>query len=118
MPEIGGIKVSVTGAKSEASLTKEVISNEINRNVERWSKFSRINNVNIDIKRLDKGGKTSYCVRIEATGEGSFHADAEEWSLENAMHEALDMIGRELLKKRGKNENLLRRLFSRKPRSG
>ena len=59
---------------------------------------SRINLVNIDIKRIDKGGRVQYTVRIEATGQGAHHADASDWSLEKAMTAALNRLDKELLK--------------------
>ena len=42
-------------------------------------------------------------MRIEATGEGSHHADAEGWSLEEAMHQSLERLTKELLKKKEKS---------------
>ena len=96
------IKVSMAGAGGETNFTKDVIAKEIERSMERLSKISRINTVNIDIRRHEKGGRVKYSVRIEATGDGAHHADAHEWSLENAMHEALDRLDKELLKKKEK----------------
>lgn len=99
---IEGINVSVSGGKEETDFTKNVVSNEIKRNVERWSKFSKVNMLNINIERHDTGGRIKYSVKMEATGDGAFHADSHDWSLENAMHEALERMGKELLKKKEK----------------
>jgi ribosome-associated translation inhibitor RaiA len=96
------VKVSLTGMKDETSLTKGIVETEVRRNIERWSRFSRVNLVNIDVRRADKGGRTRYEVRIEATGEGSHHADASGWNLEGAMHEALDRLGKEIIRKKEK----------------
>jgi ribosome-associated translation inhibitor RaiA len=99
-----GIKVSLTGVHEETSSTKDAVNNDIEKNMEFFSKISRINTVNIDVRRIDKGGRVNYTVRIEATGEGSYHADAEEWGLEKAMEEALERLGKELLRKKEKRK--------------
>lgn len=94
------IKVSLTGAGKETRFTKDVIAKDIERSMERLSRISRINLVNIDIKRHDKGGRVKYSVRIEATGDGAHHADAHGWGLEKAVQEALGRLEKELLKKK------------------
>ena len=94
------IKVSLTGMGEETGFTKDVVTKDIERSIGVLSKISRINLVNIDVKRHDKGGRVKYSVRIEATGDGAHHADVHDWSLENAMHEALERLGKELLKKK------------------
>jgi ribosome-associated translation inhibitor RaiA len=101
------IKVSLTGADEETGFTKDVIAKDIERSTERLSKISRINLVNIDIKRHGKGGRVKYSVRIEATGDGAHHADAHEWSLEKAMQEALARLEKEMLKKKGKRSSTI-----------
>jgi ribosome-associated translation inhibitor RaiA len=95
-----GIKISVSGAGEETNNTREVMSKEIQRNVERWSRFSSVNMININIERHTKGGKVKYSVEMEATGDGAHHADAFGWSPENAMHEALERMNEMLLKKK------------------
>jgi len=96
------LKISLTGMGEETGFTKSVIGNDIERAARRLSGISRINLMNIDVKRHDKGGRVKYSVRIEATGDGAHHSDAHGWSLENAMHEALDRLGKELLKMKEK----------------
>jgi hypothetical protein len=112
-----GIKVSVSGAKAENAMTKDLIAAEIRRNIERWGKFSGITSLSINIKRADDGGKVRYTVRAEATGNGSYHADAEDWNLEPAMHETLDRLSKELVKKKEKTEGKGRfsRIFKKNP---
>ena len=115
----GGIKVSVTGAGKETGFTKNVIASDIRRSTERWSKFSRINHLNIKIGRIDKGGRVEYTVKAEATGEGSFHADADEWSLEKAVQEALARLEKELLKRKQKaKEGRMHKLMHRRSKTG
>ncbi len=95
-----GINVSLTGAQEETEFTKDVIARDIERTKARLSKISRINRLNIDVKRHGKGGRVKYSVRIEATGDGAHHADAHEWGLEKAMREALGRLEKELVKKK------------------
>jgi len=90
----------------ETGFTKEVVAKDIERSVGLFSRISRINLVNIDVKRHDKGGRVKYSVRIEASGDGAHHADAHEWSLEKAMQEALDRLGKELLKRKERKRSL------------
>ncbi len=97
-----GMKISLTGAGEETGFTKDVIAKDIERSSGRISKISRVNTLNIDVKRHEKGGRVKYSVRIEATGDGAHHADAHEWSLEKAMQEALGRLEKELLKKKEK----------------
>lgn len=130
MSDDSSIKISVTGARNETSFTKDMIAAEIKRNVKRWEKFSGIRYLNINIERHESGGtaeissqraprqslgsRVKYSVKVEATGDGSYHADAHDWSLEKAMHEALDRLGEELLKKKEKTyKGRFRRLLSR-----
>lgn len=114
MSDDSSIKISVTGARNETSFTKDMIAAEIKRNVERWEKFSGIRYLNINIERHEGGGRVKYSVKAEATGDDSYHADAHDWSLEKAMHEALDRLGEELLKKKEKAyKGRFRRLLSR-----
>ena len=92
------IKLSLTGMGEETGLTRSIVKAEIERNVSRWRRFSRVNLINIDVRRSAKGGRVNYTVRIEATGEGSHHADSDGWSLETAMHEALERLGKEIVR--------------------
>jgi ribosome-associated translation inhibitor RaiA len=103
----GGIRVSVTGAKGETTFTKDLIAAEIKRNVERWEKLSSINTLEVGINKREKGGRPEYTVTAEALGGGSFHADAEDWKLENAVHEVLERLDKEVIKKKERVKNRL-----------
>lgn len=110
-----GIRVSVTGATGEDSIARGFIEREIERNAGAWSKFSRINLLEIRVERRSKGGRPMYSVGIEATGNGSFHADASDWGMEKTVSAAFGRLGRELVRKKEKSSfGRFRRIMPRR----
>ena len=96
--------LNISGIKNEDIFTKEIIDNDITNAVRKWSKFSSIDEIRINVEKHDVEGKRKkYSVKAElSSNQGILHAEHSSWKLPLSVKKVLDKLERELIKQKEK----------------
>ncbi len=101
--EARGVYVSVMGIKDEDAFIKSFVDKEIERFVKKIGKIiPQMEHVILHVDRYKESGtRIKYSVKGRVvTGKGIFFADSSEWDLTKAVGEVLDVLEREIVKKK------------------